>query len=231
MKEKGFWDGARAAMPTVFGYLSIGLAFGIVAAKAGVSPLETALMSIMVYSGSGQFALASLIMNKAPLASVAMTVFLINLRHFLMNLHTSTVFPEASLGQQVLIGTFMTDESYGVMLGENLQNKNILPKWMYGNNFAGYLTWITATVLGCVLGGLIPNPDAFGIDFALIAMFVAIFASQLEGMVRTVKLPKIAWILGAVLLSYLVLAIFISGSLAVLMATLIGCTVGVMIDD
>ena len=55
MTEKGFWDGVRAATPTVFGYLSIGLAFGIVAAKSGVSPLETGLMSLLVYSGSGQF--------------------------------------------------------------------------------------------------------------------------------------------------------------------------------
>ena len=49
MTEKGFWDGVRAATPTVFGYLSIGLAFGIVAAKSGVSPLETRLMSLLVY--------------------------------------------------------------------------------------------------------------------------------------------------------------------------------------
>ena len=28
MKEKGFWEGAQAAMPTALGYVSIGLACG-----------------------------------------------------------------------------------------------------------------------------------------------------------------------------------------------------------
>lgn len=231
MTEKGFWDGVRAATPTVFGYLSIGLAFGIVAAKSGVSPLETGLMSLLVYSGSGQFALCALILTQAPLTSIALTVFLINLRHFLMNLHTSTIFSRTSLAEQVLIGTFMTDESYGVLLGEHIHHKDILPVWMYGNNFAGYVTWFLASVTGALVGGLIPNPHAFGIDFALIAMFVAIFASQLQGILQKIALRKITWILLVVLLAYVGFSRFISTSLAVLVATLLGCLTGVVLDD
>ncbi len=231
MQEKGFWDGAKAATPTVFGYISIGMALGIVGAKSGLTPLEIGLMSIVVYSGSGQFALCGLILAKASLPSIGLTIFLINLRHFLMNLHTSTIFPKASIGQQLLIGSFMTDESYGILLGEHIRHKDISVIWMYGNNFAGYFTWTTASIIGCVLGGLIPNPDSFGIDFALIAMFVAIFSSQLEGMVRRVKWQKIPWILVTVFLSYILLSVIISSALAVLVATLLGCFVGVLLDD
>ncbi len=229
--EKGFLEGAKAATPTVFGYASIGLALGIVAAKSGISPLETGLMSLLVYSGSGQFALCALILAQAPLTAIAMTIFLINLRHFLMSLHTTTIFPKARLAEQLLIGSFMTDESYGIMLGEYIHHKEIKPSWMYGNNFAGYVTWSIATLLGCVIGGLIPNPDRFGIDFALIAMFVAIFSGQLEGMVRRLPLRKIGGILGTVFLAYMLLSMVISESLAVLAATLLGCFVGVVLDD
>lgn len=231
MEEKGFWEGARAALPTVFGYISIGLAFGIVAAKAGIGPVGVALMSLLVYSGSGQFALCALVLTKAPLPTIAMTVFLINLRHFLMNLHATTIFPSVSLPQQVLIGTLMTDESYGVLLGERIHQQEISAQWMHGNNVASYLTWFTATILGCVLGGFIPNPDGLGIDFALIAMFVAIFASQLEGMLRTVALKKVGLILLSVLVAYLAFSWFFSGSIAVLLATLLGCFVGVILND
>lgn len=231
MRENGFLLGARAASPTIVGYLSIGLAFGIVAAKSGVSPLETGLMSLLVYSGSGQFALCALILTKAPLTSIALTVFLINLRHFLMNLHASTIFSTTSFPQQVLIGTFMTDESYGVMLGEYVYNKTISPNWMYGNNLASYLSWLSATIIGCLVGGLIPNPDALGIDFALIGMFVAIFASQLQGILQSVSLKKITWILLTVLLTYVGFSTLITTSLAVLVATLLGCFVGVLLDD
>lgn len=82
MTEKGFWDGVMAATPTVFGYLSIGLAFGIVATKSGVSPLETGLMSLLVYFRFGPARPLRLDLAQAPLASIALTVFLINLRHF-----------------------------------------------------------------------------------------------------------------------------------------------------
>ncbi len=230
MTEKGFWQGAKAAIPTVFGYISIGMAFGIVAAKAGIPPLIVAFMSIVFYSGSGQFALCALLLTKASLPTIAMTVFLINLRHFLMNLHVTTIFSSASLLQQVFIGTLMTDESYGVLLNERIHQKDISPQWMYGNNLASYITWIGATTVGCVLGSMIPNPNGLGVDFALIAMFVTIFASQLEGMVRTVPLRNIAWILFSVLFAYLALSWKFSGSIAVLLATLLGCFVGVMID-
>lgn len=231
MKEKGYLAGARAAIPTVFGYLSIGLAFGIVAAKSGISPLETGLMSILVYAGSGQFALAALILAKAPLTSIGLTVFLINLRHFLMNLHTSTIFSKATLRQQILIGSFLTDESYGVMLGAHVHHKELSPAWMYGNNFTSYLTWVLATSTGSLVGGLIPNPDALGIDFALIAMFVAIFASQLQGILQTVARKKISWILLTVLVAYVGFSKIMSASVAVLVATLLGCLMGVILDD
>ena len=65
MKEKGFWEGAQAAVPTALGYVSIGLACGIIGAPY-VTPVEMGLMSLFVYAGSAQFAIAGL--NCSPSA-------------------------------------------------------------------------------------------------------------------------------------------------------------------
>lgn len=43
--EKDFWQGVRDALPTALGYISIGLACGVVASPY-LSPLEMALMSV-----------------------------------------------------------------------------------------------------------------------------------------------------------------------------------------
>ena len=51
MKEKGFWEGVQAAMPTALGYVSIGLACGIIGSPY-VAPVEMGLMSLFVYAGS-----------------------------------------------------------------------------------------------------------------------------------------------------------------------------------
>lgn len=95
----------------------------------------------------------------------------------------------------------MTDESYAVLLRKHIEDKQIAPSWMYGNNFAGYASWVTFTTLGNLIGGLIPNPEQFGLDFALVVMFVGIFSGQLiAAMARTISMRKVGLILMAVFL-------------------------------
>lgn len=92
------------------------------------------------------------------------------------------------------------------------------------------ITWLLFTVLGTLLGVLLPDPERLGVDFALITMFIAIFVGQYEALKKRVPVRKIGLILSSVLIVYLVAASLLTGSLAVLVATLAGCFVGVMVD-
>ena len=230
MIGKSFKDGAKAAMPTALGYISIGLACGIIGASY-VNPLEMALMSSLVYAGSAQFAMLALLAIHAPVTAIALTVFLINLRLFLLGLHTSTFFRHASLLQNIGIGILLTDETYGVLLSEHVHTKYISLQWMYGNNITSYLAWFVGSVVGTTLGSLLPNPEMFGLDFALVGMFIGIFSSQFLVMLHKTKLQKLLVILVVVTLSFFALIMIISSSLAVLFSTLLGCAAGVMLDD
>ena len=53
--EESFWQGVKDCVPTLLGYLSIGFAAGVVEKTAGLSMMEIALMSLLLYAGSGQF--------------------------------------------------------------------------------------------------------------------------------------------------------------------------------
>jgi predicted branched-subunit amino acid permease len=57
----GFFGGSRAALPVVLGYLSIGFAAGVVQRAAGLSVAEVMLLSLLLYAGSAQVVVASLI--------------------------------------------------------------------------------------------------------------------------------------------------------------------------
>ena len=230
MIGKSFKDGVKAAMPTALGYVSIGLACGIIGASY-VSPLEMVLMSSLVYAGSAQFAMLALLAVHAPVTAIVLTVFLINLRLFLLGLHTSTFFRHASLLQNIGIGILLTDETYGVLLSEHVHTKYISLQWMYGNNITSYLAWFVGSVVGTTLGSLLPNPEMFGLDFALVGMFIGIFSSQFLVMLHKTKLQKLLVILVVVTLSFFALIMIISSSLAVLFSTLLGCAAGVMLDD
>lgn len=227
MQEKGFKEGLQAALPTALGYISIGLAFGIVASASGLSALEVGLMSLLVYGGSAQFAM---LLAHADLASVTLTVFLVNLRNMLMSLHATTIFTKTSFLNNIGIASLITDESYGVLLGENVHNKSIVASWMHGNNLLSYAAWVLSTIVGTLLGGIIPNPESFGLDFALIGMFIGLLVFQFDAMLSE-GFKKLLLVLAAVAISFLVCAVFLSSALAVLVSTLIGCSVGVMLDE
>ena len=204
MKEKGFWEGAQAAMPTALGYVSIGLACGIIGAPY-VTPVEMGLMSLFVYAGSAQFAMLALIAVQAPVAAIAMTVFLINLRLFLLSLHASTYFRHTSLWQNIGMSSLLTDETYGVLMGELAHTDKVNPMWMHGNNLNSYVAWFVGTVVGTALGGLLPNPEIFGLDFALVGMFIGIFASQFQIMQRRIPVRNLLIILAVVAVSFFLL--------------------------
>ncbi|MDS2991091.1 AzlC family ABC transporter permease [Streptococcus pneumoniae] len=168
-------------MPTALGYVSIGLACGIIGVPY-VTLVEMGLMSLFVYAGSAQFAILALIVVQAPVTAIAMTVFLINLRLFLLSLHASTYFRHTSLWYNIGMSSILTDETYGVLMGELAHTDKVNPMWMHGNNLNSYVAWFVGTVVGTALGGLLPNPEIFAL----------ILSSVVTGKVGS--LPQIKWL-------------------------------------
>ena len=62
-------SGIRDVMPTVFGYITVGMAYGIVAKTGHLSLLMIGLMSLIVYAGSAQFVLVSMLATGSPTVS------------------------------------------------------------------------------------------------------------------------------------------------------------------
>ena len=69
MDEPAWKEGVRAATPIVLGYLPVGLAFGVLARRAGLTTPEAGLMSLLVYAGSSQFIAVEMISKGSPVVS------------------------------------------------------------------------------------------------------------------------------------------------------------------
>lgn len=225
-----FSDGVRDCLPTVMGYLGIGIAMGIVGKSAHLAIWQIFLMSTLVYAGSAQFILCGLLLLSAPILSIIFTIFLVNLRHLLMSLSVAHYFKEDSLLNGVAIGTLLTDESYGVLTAALAQEKKINSTWMHGLNITAYLAWIFSTVLGALLGNFIPDPTIFGFDFALTAMFLGLFLFQVQLPLKKQK-NKTLIILAVTAVSLFLLMRFVTTELSVILATLLGCLTGVLIEN
>lgn len=225
-----FKEGVIACIPTILGYFGIGLAAGILGKSSGLSVLSIVLMSAIIYGGSSQFIIIGMLVTNSPASAIIFTTFLVNARHFLMSLSVAEYFKDFPIGKSIGIGTLLTDESYGVLMNPIMNGKNVSFAWVNGLNMTAYLVWILSTLLGGLLGNLIPNPNQFGLDFALIAMFIGLVILQIDGELKT-NTTKTILILLTVAFSLYIFSNLMTIELSVLAATLLGCGIGVFLDD
>lgn len=224
-----FYEGVKDCVPTLLGYVSIGFAFGVVATASGLSLLEIFLLALLVYAGSAQFIFCGLFLAGAPVSVIILTTFIVNLRHLLMSLTVAPHFREYSMLRNVGFGTLLTDETFGVAVTAIAQKRKLGGNWMDGLNITAYTTWIVACVLGGVAGEWVPDAEKWGLDYALVAMFVALLVLNLVN-VNKGKLMHYIKLIAVMGVTLYGLSYFMPGHLAVLCATFIVATIGVVTE-
>ncbi|WP_392559533.1 AzlC family ABC transporter permease [Orbus mooreae] len=224
-----FKNGVIDCIPTLLGYIGIGIAAGVIAKAANLSVLEVTLLALIVYAGAAQFIIAGLMLISAPVSAIIFTVFLVNSRHFLMSMATAPYFKKFSLLNNIGIGSLLTDETFAVVMTSISKKVPVNSQWMHGLNLTAYLVWILSCFIGAVIGNWLPDPRQFGLDYALVAMFIGLLYLQLiSDSHKTKKNMILVMLTVAVLLIFLMK--FISAELALLIATLFGCLFGVLIE-
>lgn len=186
-----FRAGVIACFPTIPGYWSIGFAAGAIGTLSGFTTLQTALLASLLYAGSAQFLFYSLWAAGAEVASVVLSVLLVNLRYLLMSSAMSVFFREQTTLQKIVSGLLLTDETFGVAVQRGSAHSAIPFAWMLGINVAAWLNWILACIVGAWLASALPAALMEGLSFSLVSMFIGLvlmlwFASrrkQLETMV------------------------------------------------
>lgn len=222
-----FLKGIKDCIPTIFGYLSIGFACGVVSKSCGMTNFQIVAMSTLIYGGSSQFVAASMISSLASAPSVILTIFLVNLRHLLMSTAIAPYFKGDSFIKNFTTGILLTDESFALSSSQAANDKKINYKWMLGVNLTAYLNWIFASFLGAYFGGLIYDYRVFGLDFALPAMFIGLLISS----IRENKNKKVSIVIFCSTAMVLIISInFISINIGLMIAAIFGTLMGVMID-
>ncbi|MFS2172635.1 AzlC family ABC transporter permease [Priestia megaterium] len=224
-----FRQGAKDCIPTLLGYISIGLAAGVVGVSSHLSVMEVALLSALVYAGAAQFIICALMVANSSISAIILTTFIVNLRHFLLSATVAPKFTKYSLLKNVGIGVLLTDESFGVSSSKIAKGEPINDRWMNGLNITAYVSWIIACTAGAIFGHLLSNPEAFGFDFALTAMFLALLVLQIESVLPS-KLNHYLRLILYMAITMIVLSFLVPSHMAVLISTIIVATIGVVTD-
>lgn len=177
-------EGLAAAWPICLGYFPIGMALGVLGRQTGLSPLDIGLMSVLVFAGSAQFIAVAMLATGASGAAIVATTFVVNFRHVLMSSALAVHLHGVSRKFLALFAYGVTDESFAVNMARF--RKGGWDRWRaLVVHHAANSVWIAATVLGALVGSLIP-PGAFGIDFALPAMFLALLVLQFQSRIHVI---------------------------------------------
>lgn len=182
LSPRPLWEGVRDSIPIIVGVIPFGITCGIMAIKAGLSPVETLLMSLLVFAGAAQFIAITMISSGVTsIGMITFTTLLVNLRHLLMGASLAPYMLKLPRPIQALLAFGMVDETYALTISRT-HRTGYSANYQFGANTTAYVVWILSTAVGISLGSYIGDPMAWGLDFAMPATFLALLVPRLTSL-------------------------------------------------
>ena len=175
-----FWHGIRDELPMMLGVVPFGLVFGVLGISSGLSPLQTILMSSILFGGASQVIFVQLWASNIPALVVGGSVSVVNLRHALYSASMAPYLRPLPLRWRVILGYLLTDEAYAI----SIRRFTTLPSspnqhfHLLGAGLTLWVSWQCATITGVLAGKTIPPEWSLG--FVIPLTFIAIVAPAIK---------------------------------------------------
>lgn len=170
-------EGFVSALPVVIGYFPIAVAFGLLSKNTGVSFSDTSLFSIVVFAGASQFMALDLILAGVSAGSIILATFLLNLRHLMMTASLSIKLEDIKRPYLPLVAFGITDETFSVLSFKD--GKLSLP-FVLTVNMLSYFSWVSGSMVGYLVGEILPKSLQSSLSIGLYAMFAALLFPQFK---------------------------------------------------
>lgn len=165
-----------ATIPVLTGYLCIGMAYGLLMANAGYGVFWALLLSLLCYAGSMEFVAVSLLTAGFDPVQALLMALMINARHAFYGLSMLEKYRGTGWARPFLIFS-LTDETFSLVSTLESPDGVTRRDFYFWISLLDYLYWQVGSVLGALIGGLLPF-DTTGLDFALTALFIVLFLEQ-----------------------------------------------------
>lgn len=172
MNKNAFAGGLRDGVPIALGYFAVAFSLGIVAKKAGLTPFQGFLSSILNHASAGEYAEFTVISAGAPYLEMAFVILVTNIRYLLMSCALSQKFDSHThFAHRFLVGFGITDEIFGISVGKP---GALNPYYTYGAMAIALPGWAMGTAMGIAAGNVLPASLVSALSVALYGMFIAI---------------------------------------------------------
>lgn len=172
-RKKHFLQGMRDGIPIMLGYFAVSLTLGIAAKNAGMTAFQATLTSLLINASAGEFIGFTLIAANAGYLEIMLMEAIANARYLLMSCSLSQKLDaKTPLIHRLLVGFYITDEIFGVSV--SVPGK-LNPFYTYGVASVAAPGWALGTLLGVVLGNILPLRVVSALSVGLYGMFISIF--------------------------------------------------------
>jgi predicted branched-subunit amino acid permease len=177
--NKDFIAGARGALPILIGVIPFAMITGVAAVSVDLTFFETMGMSVIVFAGASQLAVFQLMSVGSPWIIMVLTAWVINLRFTMYSATLAPYLQKLSAWQKALLAYMLSDQAFGISLSHFVTNENVSQRWYYfGAALTIWVTWQVSTMIGALLGALVPA--SWGFDFAFPLSFMALMFAALR---------------------------------------------------
>lgn len=169
----------RDGLGVAFATSAYGISFGALAVTSGLDIWQTCVLSLVMFTGGSQFAFVGVIgaggLAAAP-AAIA-SAGLLGVRNVAYGLRMAPVVAGGPL-RRVAAMHFTIDESTAVALAQTHPRARAIGFWVTGIGI--YVGWNISTLAGALLGDVLGDPRAYGLDAAAAAAFLALLWPRLR---------------------------------------------------
>jgi 4-azaleucine resistance transporter AzlC len=185
-----YLSGARAALPFALATFVLGISFGVLARSLGWGTLGPIVFSVIAFSGSAQFAVASVLGSGGGALPAIAAAALLNARFGPMGVAVAPYLKGGPL-RRALEGQAVVDASWALASrGEGRFDR----EFMIGATLPQVAAWIGGTIVGVLGGDFIGDPERLGLDVIFPAFFLTLLAEQLRSASRSARAVIVALI-------------------------------------
>lgn len=171
MNKFDFKNGLKAGMPIGLGYLSVAFTFGIMSISIGLDWWQALLISMLTLTSAGQVAAVKIMINPGCYIEMLVSQATINMRYSFMSValsqKTDSKFKKL---YKWILGFFITDEIFAVAVNKEKVSRSFL----FGLAVLPYLGWSFGTLVGALIGNVLPSLILNSLSIAIYCMFIAI---------------------------------------------------------
>jgi 4-azaleucine resistance transporter AzlC len=170
--RKGF----RIVVPLLPAAFALGASFGVLARASHFGAAAAVVMSATTFAGSAQVASVSVLGAGGGIAAAVVAALLLNVRYAPIGITIAHAF-RGGTPRRLAEAQLVVDESWALAGGGTPRFERAV---MLGVGIGIWFAWVGGTAVGALLGGVVHDPSAFGLDGAFAALFLALLLAQLS---------------------------------------------------